>query len=195
MKKFYSLLVILMFLSSCAVTNVGKYVPPNTENTTFTNSVISNKNFDDTWTSVIDFISGSFFNIENFEKDSGLLTLSFGSREAENFIDCGDFEASLANGEEFKGPYTEYALTSLYAVLQAKMNINIRKVDNESTKIRINTNYVFTTEPGTRFQHTYNFVSGGYKKIKVRNAIAGTIPTRTCKSTNFAENAILNVIK
>ena len=194
MKKFCSLVVILIFLSSCA-TNVGKYVPPNTEDTNFTNSVISNKNFDDTWTSVIDFVSGSFFNIENFEKDSGLLTLSFGSREAENFIDCGDFEASFANGEEFKGSYTEYALTNLNAVLEARMNINIRKIDNESTKIRINTNYVFKIFPGSRMQQSWNFVSGDYQTKNVRGRTAGTIPTRTCKSTNFAENAILNVIK
>ena len=65
MKNFFSLLAILVFVSSCAVTNVGKYVAPNTEDTKFTNSVISNKNFDETWTSVIDFVSGSFFNIEN----------------------------------------------------------------------------------------------------------------------------------
>ena len=31
-------------------------------------------------------------NFENLKKDSGLLTLSFGSKEAEKFIDCGDFE-------------------------------------------------------------------------------------------------------
>ena len=195
MKKFCSLIVILIFLSSCVANNVGKYVPPNTEDTNFTNSVISNKNFDDTWTSVIDFVSGSFFNIENFEKDSGLLTLSFGSREAENFINCGDFEVSMVNGEEFKGSYTEYALAYLNAVLEARMNINIRKIDNESTKIRINTNYVFKIFPGSRMQESWNFVSGDYQKKNVRGRTAGTIPTRTCKSTNFAENAILNVIK
>ena len=83
---------------SCAVEkeklteNVGKYVPPNIDDTNFKNSLITNKNFDETWTSVIDFVDDSFFKIENLEKDSGLLTLSFGSKEAENFIDCGDFE-------------------------------------------------------------------------------------------------------
>ena len=75
--------------------NVGKYVPPNIDDTNFKNSVITNKNFDETWTSVIDFVNDSFFKIENLEKDSGLLTLSFGSKEPENFIDCGDFEYTL----------------------------------------------------------------------------------------------------
>ena len=75
--------------------NVGKYVPPNIDDTNLKNSLITNKNFDETWTSVLDFVSDSFFKIENLEKDSGLLTLSFGSIEAEKFIDCGDFEYTL----------------------------------------------------------------------------------------------------
>ena len=75
--------------------NVGKYVPPSIDDTNFKNSVITNKNFDETWTSITDFINDSFFKIENLEKDSGLLTLSFGSKEPENFIDCGDFEYTL----------------------------------------------------------------------------------------------------
>ena len=95
----------------------------------FKNSVITNKNFEETWTSVIDFVDDSFFKIENLEKDSGLLTLSFGSKEAENFIDCGDFEYTLFfTGEEFKGSYIDYAKRSLIAVLEAKMDVNIQKM-------------------------------------------------------------------
>ena len=205
-----------VLLSSCAVEvekttenavevekireNVGKYVPPNIDNTNFKNSVITNKNFDETWTSVIDFVNDSFFKIENLEKDSGLLTLSFGSKEAEKFIDCGDFEYTLFfTGEEFKGSYIDYAKSGLLAVLEAKMIINIQKIDNESTKISINTNYTFSTQHALgyydpKLNQTYSFVSGGYQKINVINPISGSIPTRTCKSTDFAENIIFNVI-
>ena len=133
MKKILSSLVMTIFLWSCATEkeklteNVGKYVPPNIDNTNFKNSVITNKNFDETWTSVLDFVNDSFFKIENLEKDSGLLTLSFGSNEAENFIDCGDFEYTLFfTGEEFKGSYINYAKRSLIAVLEAKMDVNIQ---------------------------------------------------------------------
>ena len=207
MKKFFSSLVITILLSSCAVEkeklteNVGKYVPPNINDTNFKNSVITNKNFDETWTSVIDFVNNSFFKIENLEKDSGLLMLSFGSKEAENFIDCGDFEYTLFfTGEEFKGSYIDYAKSGLLAVLVAKMNINIRKIDNESTKISINTKYTYSTQHALGYydpelNQTYSFESGGYQTIDVINPIKGSIPTRTCKSTNFAENAIFNLIQ
>ena len=207
MKRFIVSLFMTIFLSSCATKveriteNVGKYVPPNIDDTNFKNSVIINKNFDETWTSVIDFVSDSFFKIENLEKDSGLLTLSFGSKEVENFIDCGDFEYTLFfTGEEFKGSYIEYAKSGLMAVLEANMNINVRKNDNESSKIIINTNYTFSTQHALgyydpKLNQTYSFVSGGYQTINVINPISGSIPTRTCRSTNFAENAIFDVIK
>ena len=40
--------------------NVGKYVPPNIDDTNFKNSVITNKNFDETWTSLTNFVNDSF---------------------------------------------------------------------------------------------------------------------------------------
>ena len=207
MRKIFTSLIMTIFLSSCAVEkknlteNVGKYFPPNIDDSNFKNSVITDKNFDETWTSVIDFVNDSFFKIENLEKDSGLLTLSFGSKEPENFIDCGDFEYTLFfTGEEFKGSYIDYVKSGLLAVLEAKMNINIQKIDNESTKISINTNYTFSTQHALgyydpKLNQTYSFVSGGYQTIDVINPISGSIPTRTCKSTNFAEKAIFKVIK
>ena len=207
MKKILSSLAMIIILSSCAVEkkklteNVGKYIPPNIDDTNFKNSVITNKNFDETWTTVIDFLNDSFFKIVNLEKDTGLLTLSFGSKEAENFIDCGDFEYTLFfTGEEFKGSYIDYAKSGLLAVLEAKMNINIQKIDNETTKVSINANYTFSTQHALGYydpelNQTYSFGTGGYQTINVINPISGSIPTRTCKSTNFAENAIFDVIK
>ena len=207
MQKFLSSLVMTIFLTSCAVEkeklteNIGKYVPPKIDDTNFKNSVITNKNFDKTWSSIIDFVNSSFFKIENSEKDSGLLTLSFGSKEAEKFIDCGDFEYTLFfTGEEFKGSYIDYAKSGLLAILEAKMNIYIQEIDNESSKVSINTNYTYSTQHALGYydpelNQIYSFVSGGYQTINVINPIKGSIPTRTCKSTNFAENEIFNVIK
>ena len=207
MKKFLSFLVMTILLSSCAVEkeklteNVGKYVPPKIDDTNFKNSVITNKNFDETWSSVIDFVNNSFFKIGNSEKDSGLLTLSFGSKEAEKFIDCGYFEYTLFfTGEEFKGSYIDYAKSGLLAVLEAKMNITLQKIDDESTNVSINTNYTYSTQHALgyydpKLNQKYSFVTGGYQTIDVINPIKGSIPTRTCKSTNFAENAIFNLIK
>ena len=74
MKKFLSSLVMTVLLSSCAVEkeklteNIGKYVPPNIDDTNFKNSTISNKNFDETWNSVIDFVNDSFLKSKILRK-------------------------------------------------------------------------------------------------------------------------------
>ena len=66
-----------VLISSCALEkeklteNVGKYVPPNIDNTNFKNSVITNKNFDETWTSVLDFVNDSFFKLKILRKILG----------------------------------------------------------------------------------------------------------------------------
>ena len=97
------------------------------------------------------------------------MALSFGSKEAENFIDCGYFEYTFFTGEEFKGSYIDYAKSGLLAVLEAKMDINIQKLDNESSKISINTNYKYSTQHALgyydpKLNQTYSFVSEAIKQ-------------------------------
>ena len=62
------------------------------------------------------------------------------------------------------------------------MNINIEKIDNESTKISINTNYTYSTQHALgyydpKLNQTYSFVSGGYQTTDVINPIKGSINT------------------
>ena len=77
MKKFLLSLVMTILLSSCAVEkkklteNVGKYVPPKIDDNNFKNSVITNKNFDETWNSVIDFVNDSFLKSKILRKTLG----------------------------------------------------------------------------------------------------------------------------
>ena len=74
MKKFISSLVMTIFISSCAVKkeklteNIGKYVPPNIDDTNFKSSIITNKNFEETWTSIIDFVNDSFLKSKTLIK-------------------------------------------------------------------------------------------------------------------------------
>ena len=56
------------------------YVPPNIDDTNFENFIITNKNFDETWTSVINFLNGSSFNIKNLDKDYGFKIIWFKRR-------------------------------------------------------------------------------------------------------------------
>jgi hypothetical protein len=97
------LVTIATSLYGCAT---GTYTPPTTAQLPDYERTVD-KSFDETWASLIDYSSGTFFGIDRFEKASGLLTLTFGSGEPTRFIDCGHMKAQLPNGQ-VDMPYAAY---------------------------------------------------------------------------------------
>ena len=87
-------LCLALILSACSV----KVNQPTSQPKQQANQVTLNKNFDDTWEDMIEFISTSYFGIESFEKESGLLTLSFGAENPGRYIDCGSIAGPFYNG-------------------------------------------------------------------------------------------------
>jgi hypothetical protein len=152
--------------------------------------------FDAAWTRLIDHASQTFFVIDNVAKESGLLTLSFGSDNPAKFIDCGQVKAAwtAASGGGWTGPYAEYARIYLGGTLTGKMNILLQEVDANSTKLRVTARYVFTTPPQRGASgEVWAFDSGGVAAVQVSGAMPGTEPTRVCQPTGVAEAEILKL--
>lgn len=191
MKKIY--LVLFAFtISACSTVN---YVAPEQYEDIELNKVI-NRSFDDTWSSIIDYASASFFGIDTFEKSSGLITLTFGTQNPELYADCGDFSADYWTGlvnegqVTFEGNYMEWIARN-GGNLSGSMNITARSLDDQETQIRVNAGYLITypTEQGT---HTWNFSTGGGDTSMVMSQ--GRRAERTCVSTGEAEKLILEAI-
>jgi len=97
----YSYLFILLLLTSCASTPANfssYYTPPTLTNVQNNKSVDSN--FDDVWDELVGDLAKTFYVINNIDKQSRLLNVSF--RVADNissYIDCGvsDVKFSLAS--------------------------------------------------------------------------------------------------
>ena len=85
-------------ISACATVPPATYTAPTPKD--YSNTITVNRDFSQTWENLIGYASQTFFAIENFEKDSGLLTLSFGSGNVSRFVDCGycDRRFVLAGG-------------------------------------------------------------------------------------------------
>jgi hypothetical protein len=181
-----------LFIVSC-VTQQGSYNPPDlTKEGKYSETI--NKNFDDTWTAVVDFVSTSSFSIDNFEKDSGLITLSFGASNPGLYIDCGSYSSSGAIN--FDGSYVDYANTSgLGSSLSGKMNISIRSMSSGSTNVRVNARYIWLNGINTPLTTTFNFDTGGSATAFINNPTPGTIPTRTCLPTYYAESSVIDFVK
>ena len=119
-----------------------------------------NKGFDEAWMELVSGLSKSFFVINNIEKASGIINVSFSSDEPSEFIDCGTAHGTIS-GAPFtysiaspgknpsvyqQGIYT-FAGSSLRDTdVQGRVNIFMQKVSEDTTTVTVNAKYVFNLD-------------------------------------------------
>lgn len=86
-RPLISALLTVFLFAGCGVTTPD-YTAPQSKASIDNTTVTLDQSYDQAWDQLIDFTSSRFFAIDNYEKDSGLMTLSFSS-EPGRFIDCG----------------------------------------------------------------------------------------------------------
>lgn len=196
MKKLWSLACTTgLLLFSCSPPVVKYSVPPPKLDTFM---VLIEQDYDTAWKALIDHLSQSSFAIDNFEKDSGLITLTF-SASPDRYVECGDWNVQgSALIPAFQGSYVQWLEKHTSVSLSGKMNVSVYKMAETVTRIRINARYVLTStymggdKPIT---NTWTFDSGSSASIAVNNPTRGITPTRTCRPTHQAESDILEAVK
>ena len=184
---FFGLVLVSLLTLGCVAT--GNYRPPITQNKSDNYSTIIYKSFDSTWSSLIEYSASTFFQIENFEKASGLLTLSFGASDADRYVDCGMFIASSGN-RKYNGSYVGYLKKYFEANLQGKMNIFVKELAPNQTLVRVNARYVLSSPP-----ESWVFNSGSSASVRVSSPLRDTDSIRTCRPSYEAETTILRAIE
>ena len=157
-----------------------------------------NASFDEVWSKLIQYSGKTFFAIDNYEKDSGLITLSFGASRPERFITGGHWEYSdsrPAKQIDFSGDYVEYLSRYGNGNLNGKMNIVVTKLEKNKTKVRVNAKYIFTAQFVNR-NLTWSFETGNCDTLKLTNieSTAGTGAMRSMCPTYNVEDTIINVL-
>lgn len=189
MKNFLLLLTLIIF-SGCA-TQVN-YTPPETS-TDSDISIIINNDYDTTWSALIDHVSSTFFAIDNFEKESGLITADFSASDPNNFIDCGYHSASwIGEGyqkQEFEGSYIDFLSTYFESDFTGRINITTRRLSDYETEVRVNARYILSSG-----KDMWSFDSGSESSIDVSTTTQEP-RIRTCKPTYTAEKSILDAVK
>ena len=179
----------------------GTYTPPKPME--ISNRLIVDQPFDKTWDNLISHASASFFGIENFEKDSGLLTLSFRAGDADSYIDCGSFAVSTA-ARTYNGSYVRWTEIENAGTLEGRMNLRVRPVSRNQTEVIVNARYVFSTPRQTTGSGAtartlpavrWVFESRTQDTQSVPSPVPGTMTTRTCQSTGRAERDILDALE
>lgn len=185
MKNFALGTAALLLLVGCTAT----YAPPvQTDFDPSMKTRVVDKSFDETWQTLIEYAAGTFFGLDNYEKDSGLLTLSFGASNPSQFIDGGSWKSQ---SPRFEGTYVDYVATYLGGRLDGKMNIVVTPVDAEHTRVTVNARYVFGATSGM----AWVFDTGGSATVVPSNQALGTTNSRTIVPTHYAEQMILSALE
>ncbi|HYX05910.1 MAG TPA: hypothetical protein VE912_04175 [Bacteroidales bacterium] len=187
MKK--GIIICFLFVVGCST---AKYIPPSKpEKPQFSKTIASG--YDKTWDAIINHVSSTFFSIENFEKESGLIIVTFGSNDPSQFIDCGTHHVKVRQNyqtKKYDGPYENFVVNYENGSFVGRMNITAKKISDNKTRVRVNAKYVLSDNLG----HTWNFESGSSASQKMQNTIAKN-KIRKCYPTYKAENSILNAVQ
>jgi hypothetical protein len=174
-------MVAVMLLAGCA-TPQWSYAPP-APLAELQNVRVVNATYDRTWTALIDFVSDTFFTIEGFEKESGLLTLGFASGDASRFVDCG----LLRYGEQAEPtPYGEVVQLGV----RGRMNLFVERLAPEQTRVRVTARYEVSGQ-----DLKFDFTSTSRDEKRSRRPMPGTHPMRICQPNHAAEREVLRAIE
>ncbi len=210
--KYVPLFLITLLLGGCA----GKvdYTGPTAQPGAANNSKIIEKARDSVWNSSVPELGKQFFVINNIDKSSGLINISY-SGDPEKYIDCGRVKSYVKNarGErtyEFPGAKAQqqYEVMNgqgLFSInrrlsLEGRVNVVFEEIAKNQTKVTANTKYVLQRQitvipvanniPQTSTD-TITFNYGGRGAFSPNKEGQVT----ECLSTGALESEILSAIK
>jgi hypothetical protein len=140
------------FVSGCATTT--DYTPPG--RVAVTNSIKVERPFDAVWDQMVKELSGDFFVINNIDKNSRIINISFSSNHPSDYVDCG--RTAHESNSLFNGGITQYNTADSATVrandaigrsytfkrttrLEGRTNIYVAP-EGDGTSVIVNTKYV-----------------------------------------------------
>jgi len=191
----YCISISLIILSGCATPGVSEFKYSTSLSNKVQNEKTVTKSFDEVWTQLIEGISKSFFVINNVEKVSGIINVSFHSDEPEDYIDCGKstrtlewkgnkevFNYEIAEDSTYKlagknvGELEQFATIATVnrkTSLEGRFNVFVSSKGSQTT-ISTNARYVFTTKVSGEWV-AYN----AYDQVMNREAMPPEVFTTT----------------
>ena len=150
-------LIIGVSLCGCATATQSTYRPP--QEVKITNEKTVNAPFDDVWSRALPKLAQSFFSINNMEKDSGFLNLSYAG-DPGTYVDCG---TNVMTG---KGQTQAVSLSNSTNSVDATVKGGSQVTVNAQTTLDTKINVVFVKETETTTRVSVN-VQYEVRKINV----------------------------
>lgn len=204
MRKILGLVAIAASISGCATSSVD-YRPPT--GSAIVNTKKVSKNFDKAWDDLVRQLSADFFVINNIDKSSRLINVSFSSSHPSEFIDCGSTTRRFKNarGEQvynyLPADSSQFVVVNDQHIafnaaratkLEGRVNVYVAP-SQDGTDISVNTKYVFTVDfkavgfdgrPGGTQSATFDFSTKS----------PHSSPALTCFAKGSLESKILGMV-
>jgi len=170
---------------------------------------------DEVWKILIAGLSKQSFVINNLDKDSGLINVSY-SGDPVSYVDCGamhtvtggrryDFSgASAKNDFEMTNVVGHSFLVHRTVNLEGRINILVRSVDAENTTITVNAKYILTRTLTARDTAAYSIPESKTDTLTFNSGQSAVLPSpgaetggqrATCNATGQLEQEILALVK
>lgn len=199
---------VVVLLTGCVAGNTAYTPPPAPTPSTPSNIRAFDTPIDRVWQALSSYASQNFFVVDNIEKDSYFMNLSFSAADPTEYIDCGRITSSVKNlrGErtyDFESAKASQQFEAseggnLYGIsrtvqLNGKINVFLTKLTDSTTSGRVNVRYVVTRQVQVRdvmgkeappTTITFSFSSGG----------RGSGELMQCQPKNVLEASILDGI-
>lgn len=159
-----------VLVTGCATSSLD-YIPPPVKQVE--NQVTVNAPFDEVWERLVKNLASDFFVINNIEKNSRIINVSFSSSSPQDFVSCGLSIREFSNARGKKTYQYDPASSARYtltdnsgavfnavrtAKLNGRTNIYVAPSDMGSTIISVNTKYI--VEVGQSFFNLQNQSAG-----------------------------------
>ena len=163
------LISALLALTGCATSGINYTKPKNYD---VKNQTIIKEDFDKVWDRLVKNLSSDFFVINNIEKNSRIINVSFSTNTPSDYVDCGTSTREFSNARG-KQTYSynpadsaRYTLTNAQghafnanrsSRLNGRVNIYLAP-EGDGTLVSVNTKYI--VEVGVKYYSVTNQPAG-----------------------------------
>lgn len=201
-----------LLMSSCVSGNI-KYTPPIGSFPEIKSTIVVEKSKDTLWKQLIPALGSAFFVINNLDKDSGFINVSY-SGDPQKYVDCGFLHTDVTNlrgRRDYDFPSSKAKMTyelidpksgnffrmDRKMTLEGRINIIVQEIAKDKTQLSVNIKFVVTKSViATRVDginasdsETITFNSGQRASFEKSS---GT--ENFCVSTGKLEEEIINLL-
>lgn len=206
--------LVTLALAGCTGTNSFSHTSPSDYQ--YENEKTVDMSFEKAWDQYVSELSQSFFVINNIDKESRIINVSYSTQQPEEFVDCGSSKRTLehpsvgtetynyetAADSQFRAALEGTALVAQYqrnTSLEGRANIYMAPEEN-GTLLRTNVRYVWSVDvqgrapQGRSYQSTSSVSFSTNRPGTWREQVGEKTFSTTCRTKGVLEERLLNLI-